>query len=157
VFDESGAQVAAGPTAGQGFRWRHQIAAAPFGPSGEVELADVLTPHIGGTVEYFRLDGAALTLAAGVPGYTSHVVQTRNLDLSLAGDFDGDGALELLVLNPSRTELVAITRTARGASAEWTLPLGGELATNLAAVETADGGIALAAGLADRVLRLWPG
>jgi hypothetical protein len=157
VFDESGVQVAGGPAVGQGFRWRHQIAVAPFGPSGEVELADVLTPHIGGTVEFFRLNGGALALAAGVPGYTSHVIHTRNLDLSLAGDFDGDGAVELLVLNPSRTELTAIARTERGAAAEWTLPLGGELATNLAAVETADGGIALAAGRADRVLRLWPG
>jgi hypothetical protein len=156
VFDESGEQVAGGPAAGQGFRWRHQIAAAPFGPSGEIELADVLTPHIGGTVEFFRLDRGKLALTAGVPGYTSHVIHTRNLDLALAGDFDGDGAVELLLPNQGRTELTAIAHTACGAAAEWTLPLGGELATNLAAVETADGGIALAAGRANRVLRLWP-
>jgi hypothetical protein len=155
VFDEAGAEVAVGPAVGQGFRWRHQIAAAPFGPSGEIELADVLTPHIGGVVEFFRLDGGELALAAGLPGYTSHVIRTRNLDLALAGDFDGDGAVELLVLNPARTELAAIARTDGGASEAWTLPLGGELATNLAAVETQDGGIALAAGRADRVLRLW--
>jgi hypothetical protein len=47
AYDETGAIVARGPVIGRGGRWRHQIAIAPFGPNGEIEIVDVLTPHIG--------------------------------------------------------------------------------------------------------------
>ena len=57
VFSESGQRGAAGPSVGQGSRWRHQLAVAPFGPNGETEIAEVLTPHIGGVVGFYRLDG----------------------------------------------------------------------------------------------------
>ena len=50
VYDESGNRIAAGSAIGQGHRWRQQIAVAPFGPDGEAELVEVLTPHIGGVV-----------------------------------------------------------------------------------------------------------
>ena len=68
VFDEAGNQIATGPAVGSGFRWRHQITAAPFGPGGEVEIVDVLTPHVGGVVEFFRLEGDELKLVAAVVG-----------------------------------------------------------------------------------------
>ena len=46
LYDEAGNQLAAGPAIGRGYRWRHQIAVAPFGPQEEMELVDVLTtPH----------------------------------------------------------------------------------------------------------------
>jgi hypothetical protein len=37
----------------------------------------------------------------------------------------------------------------------WTVPLGGELTTNLAAVSFPDGSVAVGAGHANRTLRLW--
>jgi hypothetical protein len=54
VYAETGERIAAGPAIGQGFRGRHQLTVAPFGPDGELELADVLTPHIGGVIEFYR-------------------------------------------------------------------------------------------------------
>ena len=54
VFNEQGKRIAEGPAIGQGYRWRHQIAVAPFGPNGEMELVDVLTPHLGGVVEFYQ-------------------------------------------------------------------------------------------------------
>ncbi|MCP4361321.1 MAG: hypothetical protein GY796_25205, partial [Chloroflexi bacterium] len=56
LFSEAGERLAQGAAVGQGNRWRHQIAVAPFGPNGEMELAAVLTPHIGGTVEFYQWD-----------------------------------------------------------------------------------------------------
>ena len=78
-----------GPAIGRGNRWRHQIAVAPFGPNGERELVDVLTPHIGGVVEFYRMVGDRIEIVATVPGFTSHVIGSRNLDLALAADADG--------------------------------------------------------------------
>ncbi|MGB3717369.1 MAG: hypothetical protein WA996_23345 [Candidatus Promineifilaceae bacterium] len=155
AYDENGVQVAAGPAIGRGHRWRHQLAVAPFGPDGEVELVDVLTPHIGGVVEYYRLVGNELKIVAQAPGYTSHVNGTRNLDMAIAGDFDGDRRIELLLPNQARTELGAIIRTDGGAEVSWTIPLDGKLSTNLAAVTTASGRLILGAGTEDGILRLW--
>jgi hypothetical protein len=120
-----------------------------------LELVDVLTPHLTGVVEFFQLHAERLEVVAGVPGYTSHVIGTRNLDMALAGDFDGDGSIEVLLPDQSRTELGAIRRTGDDAEVAWIVPLDGILTTNLAAVSFPDGGLALGLGRGDGVLRVW--
>ena len=54
VFNDTGEPTAFGPAVGTGSRWRYQLAVAPFGQSGEVEIVDVLTPHIGSAVNSVR-------------------------------------------------------------------------------------------------------
>lgn len=155
VYHEDGQLLAAGPAVGQGFRWRHPIAVAPFGPNGELELAAVLTPHIGGVVEFYQWQGDRLQVAADLAGYTSHVIGTRNLDMAAAADFDGDGQVELLLPTPDRLTLGAVQHTPDGAKTVWTLPLPALLQTNLAVVQRQDGEIAIGAGLANGLLRIW--
>lgn len=158
VYELDGSLVAAGPFIGEPFKWRHLIAAGPFGPDGETELVDTLTPHIGGTVEFYRPDfeSGSLDIVATVPGYTSHRIYTRNLDTARAGDLDGDGRWELLVSNQEYTELAAIRRTRDGAGVAWTLPAGGVIVTNLASATSSGGRASIAAGREDGVLRIWP-
>ncbi|HIN25189.1 MAG TPA: hypothetical protein EYM73_12530 [Dehalococcoidia bacterium] len=154
VYSESGNQLAAGPAVGRGNRWRHQIAVAPFGVNGELELAEVLTPHIGGIAGFYRLDGESLNLVAQQAGVTSHTIGSRNLDMGIAGDLDGDGQPELVVFDQSFTDLTAMRRTADGIEIAWQTPVGGKAATNLASVNL-DGGISLGVGRDDGVLRIW--
>jgi hypothetical protein len=155
LFAEDGTQLASGPAIGQGNRWRHQIAIAPFGPGGEIELTAVRTPHLDSVVEFYQWQGDELTLVAELPGYTSHVIGSRNLDMAMAGDFDGDGRIELLLPTPDRTQLGGIQRTDEGATAVYHLDIGGELATNLAGVMTGAGETAVGLGRSDNVLRIW--
>ena len=154
VYSESGDQLAAGPAVGRGNRWRHQIAVAPFGVNGELELAEVLTPHIGGIAGFYRLDGESLNLVAQQAGVTSHTIGSRNLDMGIAGDLDGDGQPELVVFDQSFTDLTAMRRTVDGIEIAWQTPVGGKAATNLASVNL-DGGISLGVGRDDGVLRIW--
>ncbi len=156
VYDEAGNQVAEGPGIGRGFRWRNQMAVAPYGPNGELELSAVLTPHIGGTVEFYRWEGANLIQTAALRGFTSHVFRSRNLDLSVSLDLDGNGHPVVLLPNDRRTELAAIRHQTDGAIRTHTLPLEDRLATNPAAVRLADGTVTLAAGLEDARLQIWP-
>lgn len=155
VYAEDGGQLAQGEPIGTGYRWRHQIAVAPFGPAQELELVDVLTPHIGGVVEFFQMEGGKLLKVAEVPGYTSHVINTRNLDMALAADVDRDGQVELLLPTQSRDALGAIQRTADGAETAFEIPLNGILSSNLAGVNLPGGGLALAAGLEGGTLLVW--
>ncbi len=155
VYGQDGERLGEGKAIGQGFRWRHGIAVAPFAPGGDPELVGVLTPHIGGPVEFFRWEESALRLVAQVTGYTSHVIRSRNMDMAVAGDFDGLGRPGLLLPNQARTELGMVRRTDAGAEIAWTLPLSGMLSTNLSAVTTATGRLALAVGQLNGSLRVW--
>ena len=144
-----------GPAIGRGNRWRHQLAAAPFGPEGEVEVVDLLTPHIDGVVEFFRFAGDSLQRSAALPGVTTHAIGSRNLDQTAAGDFNGDAQPEILVMDPSRRALIAVQHHQGGAEAIWRLEAGDAIVTNLAPVELLNGGLALAVGTADARLRVW--
>ena len=157
VLNDAGDPVAFGPAVGRGSRWRHQLAAAPFGPSGELEVVDVVTPHICGTVEFYRLEEDSLRVVAKVPGFRTHAIGSRNLDMAVAGDFDRDGRLELLVPSQGMDEIGAIRRTEAGAEVAWVLPIDGKVSTNLAAVTTDTGGLMLGLGTDDGVLLVWPG
>lgn len=155
MFNEAGEQIAAGPAIGQGGRWRHQISVAPFGPNGEMELVDVLTPHIGGVVEFYQWNGDTLEIVAKLPGFTSHVIRTNNLDMAVVGDFNGDNQVELLLPTQDRTQLGGIQRTADGANVLYQLPVGGQVVTNLAGATLFTGQTAVAVGREDGFLRIW--
>jgi hypothetical protein len=156
AWNEGGTQIAAGPAIGRGNRWRHQIAVAPFGPQGEIELVAVLTPHIGGVVEFYRLEGEALRIVASVGGYTSHRIGSRNLDQAVACDANGDGQVELVLPNQRMDALGGIQRTGDGAAVAWTVPVGGRISTNLAAVTVTGERLAVGVGREDGVLLVWP-
>lgn len=140
---------------GQGFRWRHQLVVGPFGPEGEIEFVDVVTPHIGGIVSFYQFEEGELHLVADLKGYTSHIIGSRNLDMAFAADLDGDKRIELLLPSQDLAELGVISRNPGGAEVERKIPVGGKLTTNLAAVTLTDGSLAVGVGREDAVLRLW--
>ena len=158
VYGLDGSLLAAGPYIGEPYKWRHLLAVGPFGPNGEIELIDTLTPHIGGTIEFYQPNFAngSLNVVATQPGYTSHRINSRNLDTARAGDLDGDGRWELLVPNDAYTELGAIRHEEAGGAVAWTLPADGTIVTNLASATNPDGRAQIAAGREDGVLRIWP-
>lgn len=155
VFDETGRVVAESDPIGRGGRWRHQIAAAPIGPNAEMEIVDVLTPHIGGVVEFFRRVGTELEIVASLGGFTSHFIGSRNLSIPLVADGNGDGRLEVILPSQDLGTIAGIHRTTVGAEVAWATPLDGRLSSNLSAVTLPDGGLALAAGRADGTVRIW--
>ena len=53
LYSEDGQILAEGQAAGQGYRWRHQLAAAPLGPGGQMLIVDILRPHLDATLEFF--------------------------------------------------------------------------------------------------------
>ena len=156
VWDGAGIrQEIDGPASGRGNPWRHQLTAARFGPDGSIEIAAIRTPRLAGEIEFFRLGDGALELSAAFPGATSHTVGSRNFDQTAAGDFNGDDLPEVLAMDMTRRDIVAIQRNKSGANEVWRLEAGGEIVSNFAPVELLDGGLGLAVGTADKRLRVW--
>ena len=155
LFDADGTRRAEGPPIGQGNRWRHQIGAGPVGPESEFEIVSVRTPHIRGIAQLYRLVGDELKIVAEASGVTSHHIFSRNMDMALLADADGDGTIELVAPTQDLERLAGLRRDRNGAQIVWTVALGGRLQTNVAAVSTPEGGLALAAGTDDGRLRIW--
>ena len=153
AYRPDGTRVATGPTLGAG--WRHQLAVAPFGPGAIPEIAAVRMPHVAHELQFVRRTDDELRVVASATGYRSHVIGSRNLDAALAGDLDGDGTPEVLLPTTGRDTLAAVRRTDDGAEEVWTVPVGGDLSTNVGAVDAA-GGVTVAAGHEGGV-RFWPG
>jgi hypothetical protein len=154
IYNLSGEIISKSQPIGTGYRWRNQAAVAPFGPNGEMELVNVITPHLLGKVEFLQLNGDRLERVAEISGYTSHVIGTRNLDMFLSADLDADGQAEVLIPTQDLKALGIIEHSKDGASIIAELPLNGPLSSNLAGIGTS-GGLAIAAGTADGTLYLW--
>lgn len=156
VYSPEGTLLAKGPAVGTGSRWRHQIAGGAVGPNGETELIDVLTPHLGGVIEWFRLIGDELVLQASASGYTSHPIGTRNLDLALVAEASGAAPLDVIIPVQDRSALAAVQRdaTPAGWSEVGRVELGGRMSTNLAAVRQGDR-LALAVGTDQGTMFIW--
>lgn len=155
VLNEQGEPLAGAAPVGEGQRWRHVIAVDALGPHGELELVEVLTPHLGGIVQYHRWGDHRLESLAQLGEYGSHELGSRNLDQAAVADFDGDERKELLLPGQSARTLAAIRRTADSAEEVWSVAIGGVLQTNIALVSFPDGTLAAGVGHDGPGLRLW--
>jgi hypothetical protein len=174
VLDVSG-DHRVGPAVGDGFRWRHPLAVAPFGPNGELEVAAVKTPHVGGVAEFYRPGSAGDDLelvAESAGGYGTHAFGSRNLGGAVAGRLAGDDRWCLLVPAGFGGDLTVLRRTRDGVASVGAVAPPAARTTNLAAVgvrggaDTAgggaeedadgDGGVHLVVGTDDG-LAVWTG
>ena len=157
VFNEQGKIVAEAEPIGLGNRWSHQLAAASFGPNGETEIAAILTPHIGGVVEYYQMHGSKLIKVAQLPGFSTHRIGSRNLDMAIAGNFDKHLGDELIVPDQSFKTINILKRKGERVEVLWSQKIGGSLSSNISAVTTNDGVCVIGAGSNNKNLRLWFG
>ena len=133
----------------------HQLSAAGFAPDGSIEIAALRAGQATGGLEFYAYAGDALLRTAKTPGLCGSLSGWQYRDQAAAGDFDGDGWPEMLVMDAARQAIIAIKRGDTGAKALWRLPADGQIISNFAPVELLGGGLALAAGLRDERLRVW--
>jgi hypothetical protein len=155
AYGLDGSVVAESEPIGQGYRWLHQVGAGRLAPDGQLEVIAVRTPHIGGIVEAYRLEGDRLVPVAVIDGYSSHQLGSANLDMALLADTDGDGRLDVVVPTQPMDEIALLARTDDGFEELDRLALDGRLLTNLAATPDDDADLVLAAGTDDGRLRIF--
>jgi len=90
-------------------RWINPIGAADFDGDGQVEIAAVETPHIGGHLLLYKIDGRRLREVARYAGYSNHILGSPELAMSAIFDINGDGIPDIVLPTQDRRELRGIT------------------------------------------------
>ena len=150
-----GGVVAVSAPADRLLGWRQLVAVGPLGPTGEIEIAEVLHPDADGSVRFLRQAGTGLEVAASRAGYQSHEFGARNLEQAVAADVDRDGNIEVVVPTQGRQHIAGVRHGPDGAAEMWARPLGGTLATNIAVLARPNGTLAVAAATQEGALRIW--
>lgn len=154
VYDERGDHLGASAPIGRGQRWRNLLGVVAI--EGVPTVVDVQTPHIGGIVQWFRLEADVLERIASISEYSSHRIGSRNLDQGVIVVGQGDGAPEVVIPSQDQRTLAVLELDDGDAVEVRSVPLGARLSTNLSVFTKPDGRAGLALGLEDGSLLIWP-
>jgi hypothetical protein len=83
-------------------RWLNIAGIAPFLGTKYKEIAYVVTPHIGGTLFFYRYDGKKLIKLSAATDVSNHAIGSREMRLSSVADVDSDGSSDIAVPSNDR-------------------------------------------------------
>jgi len=89
--------------------WLNPVGVDDFDGDGEIEVALVETPHIGGVLRLLSRKGRHLVKKTYAFGFSNHAQGSRNMDLSLVEDVTGDGVPEIILPDALRRALRIVT------------------------------------------------
>lgn len=93
------------PFIGLSNRWRNFAGVADYNGDGALEIAEVVTPHIGGTLRFWSWKDNKLQPAGAAKFFSNHALGAYEQRLSATADFNGDGRPDLAVPGRSRDVL----------------------------------------------------
>ncbi|TVO75805.1 FG-GAP repeat domain-containing protein [Sedimenticola selenatireducens] len=82
---------------GLAHRWLNPVGAGDFDQDGQQELAVVITPHIGGVLTLYKVEGNRLQPIYQMPGFSNHRIGSRELGQSAIVDVNDDGVPDMAV------------------------------------------------------------
>lgn len=102
-------EAASSAPIGMRHRWMNVVGTADFTGDGTVEIAVVVTPHIGGTLTLLRRRDGELEAVFERGGFSNHAYGSRELGMAAALELDGDSAIDIAVPDAGRRSLVLLS------------------------------------------------
>ena len=138
-------EIASIPDIGLTHRWLNIAGIADFTGDGALDIALVKTPHIGGRLEIWTMQGSAVGLVALADGFSNHVIGSTELGLSAVADIGGDGVVDVVVPSNSRTVLRFVSAADGSLREIASVELGAPITSAIATLVLADSVVFLAA------------
>lgn len=151
VYGISGSRLierAATTPIGRANRWLNIAGIADFTGDGQLNIAIVKTPHIGGILEILAWSRNELKLVDSADGFSNHVFGSRDQGLSAVGKVNDDRIPDLVLPDAQRRSLRAVTAAGGRILEIAAIPLPAEAVTAIGVVSDAGKAI-FATGLSD--------
>ena len=149
--------VAESPAIGLAYRWLNPVGAGDFDGDGKKDIAVVQTPHLGGVLILYRIEGDRLVEFARQTGYSTHAIGSTVLGMAAVLDLDGDGADDILLPDQTRRELLGIGYADGKFRVLWTVLNRDRIVTSVVIADVDGNGIPdVLYGLNDGSVRMLP-
>jgi hypothetical protein len=134
VYGISGSRLierAATEPIGRPNRWLNIAGIADFTGNGQIDIAVVKTPHIGGRLEILSWSRNELKLVDSADGFSNHVFGSEAQGLSAVASVDGDRIPDLILPSATREEMRMVTAAGGKIRSIGALPLPAKVVTNI--------------------------
>ncbi len=148
LIDGALEKLAEGPKIGRANRWLNIAGIDRFAGRSTPEVALVVTPHIGGRLEFFRYSGGRLLRLAHANGFSNHVIGSPEQRLSAVVRYSHEFPRALAVPSRSRDALIIVALTSAGIKELERIDLPGRIDKAIGVTGAGDG-LILTVGLAD--------
>ncbi|WP_135081102.1 hypothetical protein [Terasakiella sp. SH-1] len=101
--------AAESPAIGTAFRWQNPIGIGDFDRDRKLEIAAVITPHIGGKLQLYERQGKKLVADKATEFFSNHKMGAQELDLHEIVDWNRDKTVDIIVPDMTRHELRVIS------------------------------------------------
>jgi hypothetical protein len=131
--------VAETPPIGRAHRWLNPAGIADYDGDKRDEVAIVVTPHIGGRLEFWDYRDGRLRRQTHLNGYSNHAIGSRAQQMSASADFDGDGVTDLALPSQDKRAIAIISFAGGSAKQMAHVALPGRVVTEIIAIGQGDG------------------
>lgn len=142
--------IAETPPIGIPNRWLNPAGFPDLDGDGKLEVAVVITPHIGGTLQIYQYSNGQLIPTWSMSGISNHQLGSRELAMAAITDLNKDGRHEILIPGDGRQQIHQIWLSNEGLK-QWRVARHADPITTalLAGDFDSDGRIELLYGLQD--------
>ena len=139
ILNAHGLEIAAEtPPIGRANRWLNPAGIADYDGDKRNDIAIVVTPHMGGRLEFWEYRGRKLHRKNQLNGFSNHVIGSRAQRMSVSADFNGDGITDLALPAHDRRAIRIISLAGGPVAQIAHIALPGRVVTEIIAIRARD-------------------
>jgi len=102
-------ELAATPPIGTSFRWLAPVGVSDFNNDGQLDIAYVQTPHIGGILKIWTINENELGQIAELRGFSNHSIGSKRVSTARIVDYNNDGVMDIALPDQTRQSTLWLT------------------------------------------------